>query len=167
MLLELSHLESPVGRLLIAVSDEGLHALEFSATEDDVEARVRRALPGASFGRCARTGSVHDALRTYFSGNLTAIDDLPAHGSGTPFQQRVWATLRTIPAGRTTSYRAIAAQIGRPSAVRAVGAANGQNPVALVVPCHRVIASDGTLCGYGGGLWRKEWLLRHEHALLT
>jgi len=79
----------------------------------------------------------------------------------------VWAALRTIPTGRTVSYRDLAEQIGAPSAVRAVGAANGQNPIALVVPCHRVIASDGTLCGYGGGLWRKEWLLRHERALLT
>ena len=82
-------------------------------------------------------------------------------------KRRVWAALRTIPTGRTVSYRDLAEQIGAPSAVRAVGAANGQNPIALVVPCHRVIASDGTLCGYGGGLWRKEWLLRYERALLT
>ena len=75
--------------------------------------------------------------------------------------------MRTIPTGRTVSYRDLAEQIGAPSAVRAMGAANGQNPIALVVPCHRVIASDGTLCGYGGGLWRKEWLLRYERALLT
>jgi len=82
-------------------------------------------------------------------------------------KRRVWAALRTIPTGRTVSYRDLAEQIGAPSAVRAVGATNGQNPIALVVPCHRVIASDGTLCGYGGGLWRKEWLLRYERALLT
>jgi len=82
-------------------------------------------------------------------------------------KRRVWAALRTIPTGRTVSYRDLAEQIGAPSAVRAMGAANGQNPIALVVPCHRVIASDGTLGGYGGGLWRKEWLLRYERALLT
>src|SRR5207249_2519894 len=99
--------------------------------------------------------------------DVRAIDDLPVQAHGTAFQQRVWAALRSIPAGRTVTYRHIAEAIGSPSAVRAVGAANGQNPIALIVPCHRVIASDGTLCGYGGGLWRKEWLLRHEGALLA
>jgi len=167
MLLELSHLESPVGRLVFAVGESGLHALEFSGTEEHLESKLARSLPEARFGRGARAGAVEDALRAYFAGELRALEDLPAQGSGTPFQRKVWAALRTIPPGRTISYRAVAEAIGSPSAVRAVGAANGQNPIALVVPCHRVIAADGTLCGYGGGLWRKEWLLRHERALLT
>jgi methylated-DNA-[protein]-cysteine S-methyltransferase len=167
MLLELSHLESPVGRLVVAVGESGLYALEFSGVDEPVRSRLRRSFPQAQFGPGARARAVLDALRAYFSGELRALDDLPAHGAGSAFQQKVWAALRTIPVGRTTSYRSIAQAIGSPSAVRAVGAANGQNPIAIVVPCHRVIASDGTLCGYGGGLWRKEWLLRHEGALLA
>ena len=167
MLLELSHLDSPVGPLTIAVSESGLHALEFGGAEALVRARLERSLPAAHFGRCSRTEGVLRALRNYFAGELRALHDLPAYCSGTAFQQKVWAALRTIPVGRTTSYRSIADAIGCPSSVRAVGAANGQNPIALVVPCHRVIAADGTLCGYGGGLWRKEWLLRHERALLA
>jgi methylated-DNA-[protein]-cysteine S-methyltransferase len=85
---------------------------------------------------------------------------------GTAFQQRVWAALREIPAGRTVSYGEIAAAVGSPTAVRAVGAANGRNPVPIVVPCHRVIRADGNLCGYGGGIERKRWLLEHEAALV-
>ncbi|TMB38023.1 MAG: MGMT family protein [Deltaproteobacteria bacterium] len=133
MLLALSRLDSPVGRLVFAADDSLLRALEFYESEEQLRAKVERSLPGA----------------------------------GTPFQRKVWKALRTIQPGRTTSYRALAEQIGCPGAFRAVGAANGQNPISLVVPCHRVIAADGTLCGYGGGLWRKEWLLRHEGALLA
>jgi methylated-DNA-[protein]-cysteine S-methyltransferase len=167
MLLELSHLDSPVGGLVIAVGESGLHALEFSDGAEPVRSRLQRSFPAARFGAGPRARAVVDALRAYFSGELRALDDLPAHGAGSPFQQKVWSALRTIPVGRTTSYRSIAEAIGSPSAVRAVGAANGQNPIAIVVPCHRVIRSDGALCGYGGGLWRKEWLLRHEGALLA
>ena len=87
--------------------------------------------------------------------------------NGTPFQKRVWDALRQVPAGKTATYAEIAVLIGSPAAVRAVGAANGANPVAVVVPCHRIIGSNGTLTGYGGGLKRKEWLLRHEGWLLS
>lgn len=106
-------------------------------------------------------------MKAYFAGDLAALDRLEVAPEGTAFQQQVWAALRKIPVGATTSYAQIARAIGRPTAVRAVGAANGRNPIALVVPCHRVIASDGTLCGYAGGLWRKQWLLQHERALLA
>jgi methylated-DNA-[protein]-cysteine S-methyltransferase len=98
---------------------------------------------------------------------LDAIDDIQVEMNGTPFQKRVWEALRHVPAGRTATYSEIAAAIGSPAAVRAVGAANGANPVAVVVPCHRIIGSNGTLTGYGGGLKRKEWLLRHERTLLS
>ncbi len=102
------------------------------------------------------------ALLAYFDGNLDAIAELPTATNGTEFQRTVWSALRRIPAGRTVSYGTVAAQIGRPEAVRAVGLANGANPIAIVVRCHRVIGADASLTGYGGGLYRKRWLLVHE-----
>jgi methylated-DNA-[protein]-cysteine S-methyltransferase len=93
--------------------------------------------------------------------------DLPLEMDGTPFQRLVWEQLLTIPYGKTGSYMDIANALGNPKAIRAVGAANGQNPISIIVPCHRIIGSNGKLIGYGGGLWRKEWLLRHEGALLV
>jgi methylated-DNA-[protein]-cysteine S-methyltransferase len=167
MTIELSQFDSPVGRIVIAVGDPGVLALEFADDDAQVRARLARAIPGARFQSGPRADAIVATLRAYFGGDVHAIDDLAVQAHGTAFQKKVWAALRNIPAGKTVSYRDIAAAIGAPSAVRAVGAANGQNPVAVIVPCHRVIASDGTLCGYGGGLWRKEWLLRHEGALLA
>jgi methylated-DNA-[protein]-cysteine S-methyltransferase len=105
-------------------------------------------------------------MRAYLAGELNALDRLPADAGGTPFQQEVWAALRTIPPGVTWSYKQLALRIGRPAAVRAVGLANGSNPIGIVVPCHRVIGANGTLTGYGGGLPRKRWLLEHEGVLL-
>ena len=102
------------------------------------------------------------ALEAYLAGDLGAIDALAVETAGTLFQRAVWAKLRLIPAGETLTYAALAARIGRPKAVRAVGAANGANPIGVVVPCHRVIGADGALTGYGGGLERKRWLLAHE-----
>jgi methylated-DNA-[protein]-cysteine S-methyltransferase len=101
-------------------------------------------------------------MRAYFAGNLTAIDDLPVATGGTDFQRQVWRALRQIPCGETISYGELARRIDRPAAVRAVGLANGSNPISVVVPCHRVIGSDGSLTGYGGGIERKRWLLTHE-----
>lgn len=103
-----------------------------------------------------------DALSAYFDGNLESLDAITCATGGTPFQRTVWAALRDIPAGATLSYGALAQRIGKPAAVRAVGLANGANPIGLVVPCHRVIGADGSLTGYGGGIERKRWLLRHE-----
>jgi methylated-DNA-[protein]-cysteine S-methyltransferase len=143
--------DSPVGPLTATTRDGVLVGLAFdgSGGTDD--------LP-----------EVAEALRRYFAGDLAAFDGLAIDPlGGTPFQREVWAALREIPAGRTASYADIAERIGRPRAVRAVGAANGQNPVAIAIPCHRVIGRDGTLTGYGGGLPRKEWLLRHEGVLPT
>jgi O-6-methylguanine DNA methyltransferase len=105
-------------------------------------------------------------LAEYFNGNRRTFA-LPLRLSGTAFQVRVWWQLKEIPFGKTVSYRDVAVAVGNAKAVRAVGAANGSNPIALVLPCHRVIGSDGSLTGYGGGLWRKRWLLKHEGALLV
>jgi methylated-DNA-[protein]-cysteine S-methyltransferase len=101
-------------------------------------------------------------LRAYFAGDLAVLDTIPADPGGTPFQARVWAELRKIPVGSTVSYSELARRADTPDAVRAVGAANGRNPVPIVIPCHRVIGANGTLTGYGGGLDRKQWLLVHE-----
>lgn len=106
-----------------------------------------------------------DQVAAYFVHGRKPFD-LPLELSGTDFQKSVWQQLLTIPYGVTVSYQSIADALGNPSAVRAVGAANGQNPISVIVPCHRVIGSNGQLTGYGGGLWRKEWLLKHEGALL-
>jgi methylated-DNA-[protein]-cysteine S-methyltransferase len=106
--------------------------------------------------------TVRAALTAFFEGDLEAITRLGVRTNGTEFQRRVWAALRAIPAGRTTTYGALATRIGAPTASRAVGLANGANPIAIVVPCHRVIGADGKLTGYGGGLERKQWLLDHE-----
>jgi O-6-methylguanine DNA methyltransferase len=137
-------MDSPVGPLALAVRDGALVGLAF-------EAGPEGDLPEF-------TGP----LRAYFAGDLSALDGVPVAPSGTPFQLAVWAALRAIPVGETASYSDIARVIGRPSAVRAVGAANGANPIGIVVPCHRVIGRDGSLTGYAGGLDRKRWLLRHE-----
>jgi O-6-methylguanine DNA methyltransferase len=107
------------------------------------------------------------AVRAYFAGELDALEALPVRVQGTPFESAVWQMLRRIPVGQTWSYGALAAALDRPRAVRAVGRANGRNPVSLVLPCHRVIGADGRLVGYGGGLERKAWLLRHEGVLVA
>lgn len=111
------------------------------------------------------TRGLSDKLREYFAGNLSIIDTLPT-ATGTPFQREVWKTLRTIPCGQVMHYGQLAEQLGRHGAARAVGAANGSNPISIVVPCHRVIGRNGTMTGYAGGVLRKEWLLRHEGYLL-
>lgn len=108
--------------------------------------------------------AVRGALAGYFDGEITAIDKVPVATAGTAFQTEVWAALRRIPAGTTVSYGALARELGHPKAVRAVGLANGANPIAVVVPCHRVIGADASLTGYGGGIERKRWLLDHEGA---
>jgi O-6-methylguanine DNA methyltransferase len=154
--------ESPIGTLRSAVrSDGALVALGF---EDSWSPLFARVAVGFADPRVARGVPVHvtEAIEAYFAGDVTALDALPVDPAGTEFQRRVWAALRTIPAGETRSYAAVASAVGAPRAVRAVGAANGANPVAIAIPCHRVIASDGTLHGYGGGLERKRWLLAHE-----
>jgi methylated-DNA-[protein]-cysteine S-methyltransferase len=107
------------------------------------------------------------AIEAYYTGELASIDALPVKTGGTEFQREVWAALRTIPTGETTTYGRLAVKLGRPKAMRAVGMANGSNPISIIVPCHRVIGANASLTGYGGGIERKRWLLRHEGALST
>lgn len=161
----LDRLSSPMGDLLLVWQGEALRALDFG----DNEARLERILQ-ARYGTHRLTpahtpASLRRPIEAYFEGELTAIDHVPVEANGTPFQEQVWKALREIPAGRTASYGELAARIGRPEASRAVGLANGSNPAGIVVPCHRVIGASGALTGYGGGIDRKRWLLRHEGAL--
>jgi methylated-DNA-[protein]-cysteine S-methyltransferase len=162
-------LSTPIGTMRIAADIAGyLRLVFFTESEDDIR-RYLRIQHGASGFKLEPARNPHgltEAIGRYFAGELNAIDNLPVQAPGTPFQQRVWRALRTIPCGTTTSYGKLAAQIGRPDAVRAVGTANGANPIAVVVPCHRVIGANGSLTGYGGGIERKRWLLEHERGLL-
>jgi methylated-DNA-[protein]-cysteine S-methyltransferase len=160
-------LETPVGELHLLADREGrLHALGWLDGHDRMANFVAayRDRKG-SLDEVSDPGGLTSALRAYFDGDLAAIRDLAVVFHGTEFQRAVWSALRGIPCGETLSYGALARRIGRPSAVRAVGLANGANPIGVVVPCHRVIGSDGSLTGYGGGLERKRWLLSHESAL--
>jgi len=162
MTLDVAEFQSPLGKIVVAAREGRLCALEFAERWP----RRRRAL-GRRFGtlvlcRAADPAGAVSALGAYFAGARDAFARVPLDPGGTAFQRRVWAVLGCIPSGRTRSYRDLAASIGAPRAVRAVGAANGANPIALAIPCHRVIGADGKLTGYAGGLRRKRWLLSHE-----
>jgi methylated-DNA-[protein]-cysteine S-methyltransferase len=158
---------TPVGELIVIADREGnLRTIDWT----DHEPRMKRLLD-QQYGKGSYTftpardpGGLSTVMRRYFKGDLKAIDKLPVKTAGTPFQRSVWRALRDIKCGTTISYAELARRIGSPKAVRAVGLANGQNPISIVVPCHRVIGSNGSLTGYGGGLHRKEWLLEHEKA---
>jgi methylated-DNA-[protein]-cysteine S-methyltransferase len=161
---ETCELPSPVGPLGLAAEDGALVAVTFDGLPP-LRGWAKRVLaPYVEVPSRDPAGAV-SALRRFFAGDLSALSTVPLRLHGTDFQRLVWAALRRIPAGQTWSYQALAHAIGEPRATRAVGAANGQNPVPIVVPCHRVIGSDGRLTGFGGGLPRKAWLLRHEGAL--
>lgn len=166
--LVLDQIATPVGPLLLVTDERDvLRALAFG----DFEAGMRRILRlhyGATLApeRGNAPAPIRDALDAYFGGDIAALDGLSWATGGTPFQRAVWTALAEIPAGTTVSYGALAARIGSPKAVRAVGLANGANPIAIVLPCHRVIGSNGSLIGYGGGLDRKRWLLAHEGVML-
>ncbi len=163
--IRIERLQTPIGEMLI-VTDRvaNVRAVDWA----DCEQRMRRLLHihyGSGGYRFEPSGSASKAtvaIDRYFQGQLAAMDSLTVETNGTTFQREVWRALRRVPCGTTTSYAALARQLGRPAAMRAVGAANGCNPVGVVVPCHRVIGSDGSLTGYAGGLDRKIWLLKHE-----
>lgn len=164
MIIEWTEVPSPVGTLTLAAAESRLVALCFAGLW---EKRVRDFERRFEDCRLVRRGDAAGAkarLARYFEGDLAALDDIEVESHGTPFQQAVWRQLRLIPAGQTRSYAEIAAAVGAPAAVRAVGAANGANPIGIVVPCHRVIGSNGKLTGFAGGLASKRWLLDHESA---
>jgi methylated-DNA-[protein]-cysteine S-methyltransferase len=154
--------KSPIGFVRIAATESGaLSALVFDEQWPEMRERLTRRFGAIDFVE-ARGSAVADCVCAYFEGDMHALDAIDVDAGGTVFQRRVWRELGRIPAGETRSYAQVARAIGAPAAVRAVGAANGQNPVSLVVPCHRVIGANGTLTGYAGGIARKRWLLAHE-----
>jgi methylated-DNA-[protein]-cysteine S-methyltransferase len=159
----LDRLETPIGVVLLVTDADGvLRALDW----EDYAARMNELLRlhhGAVTLQAAQApAAMRAALKNYFKGDLDRLADVAWRVAGTPFQQKVWSALPKIPAGQTMSYGALAAQLNMPNAMRAVGHANGSNPISVVVPCHRLIGADGKLVKYGGGLDRKRWLLRHE-----
>jgi methylated-DNA-[protein]-cysteine S-methyltransferase len=149
-----SEIDSPVGTLLLVGDGESLTGLYMN------DQRHRPDFPSSERNdRCFK--EVRSQLKAYFAGQLTEFD-IPLAGQGTSFQQTVWKALRKIPYGMTQTYGSLAKRIGNPNASRAVGLANGRNPIGIIVPCHRVIGANGTLTGYAGGVQRKQWLLEHE-----
>ena len=154
---------SPIGTMLVIFDEQArLRALDFDDYEERMHRLLRLHYAAYDLRGAALPGAVADRLDDYFAGSIEGLAALDVATGGTPFQRQVWQALREIAAGTTISYGELADSIGRRGASRAVGLANGANPVALVVPCHRVIGADGSLTGYGGGLQRKQWLIDHE-----
>lgn len=166
MILEVMELPLPIGTIRAATRDGVLCALAFADRWSRVAAGLARRFGTVELQPAPDPGGVATALRRYLDGDPVALDALSLETGGTAFQRRVWQALREIPYGVTVAYGELAARIGAPQAVRAVGAANGANPISIVIPCHRVIGADGQLTGYGGGLPRKRWLLALEGAEL-
>ena len=162
----LERINTPTGRMVIVTADEHcLRAVDWEDHEPRMQRLLRRHYGTNTILReVSRPSTARHSLQAYFEGDLDAVTRLPTATNGTDFQRTVWDALRRIPVGHTISYGALAVQIGRPTATRAVGLANGANPIAIVIPCHRVIGANASLTGYGGGLDRKRWLLAHESA---
>jgi methylated-DNA-[protein]-cysteine S-methyltransferase len=171
-------LPTPLGDMVALASDEGLCALEFTTVRGRARGEERLTRLNARLARwfppheivereTATIALARGWLTAYFDGIAADTTGIPLDLRGAPFEQRVWRALQTIPPGRTASYGSIARALDSPGASRAVGAANGANPVAIIVPCHRVIGSTGSLTGYGGGLDRKTWLIDHERRWRT
>jgi len=153
---------SGIGTLLLVCDGAKLCALGFGEDDAATLRSVRARYGDVAFRDADDPAEITSRMRAYFGGDFSALDAIAVETGGTPFQRDVWSALRDIPPGTTISYGELARRIGRPSATRAVGLTNGLNPVAVVVPCHRVIGADALLTGYGGGLHRKRWLLEHE-----
>jgi methylated-DNA-[protein]-cysteine S-methyltransferase len=156
-------LATPIGPMLLVTDEDGvLRALDF----EDYAARMKELLRlhygAVALAKGRAPKAMRSALSAYFDGDFAALKTIAWRVAGTPFQRKVWTALPRIPAGRTMSYGALAAKLGSPNAMRAVGHANGSNPISVVIPCHRLIGANGSLVKYGGGLHRKAWLLRHE-----
>lgn len=165
MEIHFDEMETPIGNIVISEAGGSLVALDFEPGIQPVMARLKRRYGAIEISGRNGARSFRDRLRAYFDGDLAAIAGLRVDPRGTAFQRKVWDALQHIPAGSTASYSDVAAGIGRPAAVRAVGLANARNPIAVVIPCHRVVGRDGSLTGYAGGLERKRWLLEHEGCL--
>ncbi len=155
-------IQSEIGDIVVVCDGESLCALDYGEYESRMTAFLAARYGDFRLEEADDRLGISSRIRTYLAGGLDALDDLAVDAGGTGFQRRVWSALRKIPMGTTVSYGGLAERLGKPTASRAVGMANSLNPVAIVVPCHRVIGADGRLTGYAGGLERKRWLLEHE-----
>jgi methylated-DNA-[protein]-cysteine S-methyltransferase len=165
----LDRIPTPIGDMVIAADSKGNLRVALFTEDDELvrrQLRLHYGERGFSIEAAHNPHGLSEAIAQYFAGDLDVIDTLPVETGGTTFQREVWSALRAIPCGTTISYGKLAERISRPAAVRAVGLANGANPVAVIVPCHRVIGANGSLTGYGGGIERKRWLLNHERSPL-
>jgi methylated-DNA-[protein]-cysteine S-methyltransferase len=161
----IDRMKTPLGSLLLVADAAGkLRAVDWTDHEEYIVQLLQRQYgkDGFTLVEKENPNGLRKKMERYFAGDIAAIDEIEVETVGTPFQLTVWKELRNIPGGSSISYGSLAQRIGRPKAVRAVGLANGSNPISIVVPCHRVIGSNGSLTGYGGGLERKRWLLDHE-----
>ena len=159
----IDRLTTPIGTALLIVDADGaLRALDWEDHEPRMRQLLRRQYGAVALKAARAPRELKAALSAYFKGDLASLKTIKWRIAGTPFQRQVWTALPKIPAGTTKSYGALAAQLGMPRAMRAVGHANGSNPISVVLPCHRLIGANGALVKYGGGLARKRWLLEHE-----
>ncbi|MDY0272635.1 MAG: methylated-DNA--[protein]-cysteine S-methyltransferase [Advenella sp.] len=163
MKLYISRIASPLGEIILMTDNENrLRVLDFADHETRMLALLHRQYKQTEIIPASTPCPYEKNLKDYFNGDLNALSNIPVATGGTKFQRAVWHALQKIPYGQTMSYGELAAKIGNPKASRAIGLANGANPISMVIPCHRVIGKDGSMTGYGGGLERKIWLLRHE-----
>jgi methylated-DNA-[protein]-cysteine S-methyltransferase len=164
----IDRLATPIGELIVIADKGALRTIDWTDHEERMKLLLDRYYGRGRYTLTPKRdpGGLTSAMRRYFKGEVGVLKDLPVATSGTPFQTDVWKALRKIKDGTTISYAELANRVGKPRAVRAAGLANGQNPISIVVPCHRVIGSNGSLTGYGGGLHRKQWLLAHEGVML-
>jgi methylated-DNA-[protein]-cysteine S-methyltransferase len=167
MELWIDKIPSAIGTILLIVEGPHLCALDYAGYEQRMTELLKPRYGGFRLKKSCDPCGLSTRMRAYLSGEYSALDEIPISTGGTPFQQRVWAALRTIPPGTVMTYGEMAMKLGKPGAFRAVGAANAVNPIAIVVPCHRLVGAKGSLTGYAGGLERKRWLLEHEGVDVT
>ena len=162
MKLQIDRIESPLGTILLVANEMSLFALDFVGYETRMMGLLQKRYPSVKLLETQDPQEFSSKIRAYLAGDYDSLDNIPVNAGGTDFQQLVWQRLRSIPVGTTLSYGELANKLGKPTAARAVGMANSLNPIAIVVPCHRVVSAKAKLTGYAGGLERKQWLLQHE-----
>jgi methylated-DNA-[protein]-cysteine S-methyltransferase len=160
--LQFDRIDSPIGTILLVVDDNKLCSLDYADYEPRMMTLLQRRYGAVQLEQVSDPSGFSSRIRDYLTGDYGCLDAIPVSTGGTAFQQEVWLALRSIPPGKTLTYGQLAAKLGKPTAYRAVGGINALNPVAIVLPCHRVIGASSSLTGYAGGLERKRWLLQHE-----